>query len=131
MAEHPTIFPCLKYADAPAAIAWLERAFGFAPRLVVPGDGDTVVHSQLQSGNGMIMCASAGEPDPAKPWSGETVGVFVRVSDVDAHHARALSAGAEIVSPPTDKAYGARDYSVRDPEGRLWSFGDYDPFAEA
>jgi uncharacterized glyoxalase superfamily protein PhnB len=29
-----------------------------------------------------------------------------------------------------DMPYGSREYSVRDPEGNLWSFGTYDPYAE-
>ncbi|MGH3627877.1 MAG: VOC family protein [Sciscionella sp.] len=39
------------------------------------------------------------------------------VEDVDAHHAHAVGAGAEIVHPPTDQPYGFREYSARDPEG--------------
>lgn len=27
----------------------------------------------------------------------------------------------------TDTDYGSRDYSARDPEGSLWSFGTYRP----
>ena len=27
----------------------------------------------------------------------------------------------------TDTDYGSRDFSVRDPEGNLWSFGTYRP----
>jgi uncharacterized glyoxalase superfamily protein PhnB len=129
MSDNPTVFPCLRYRDAQAAIAWLERAFGFAPNLVVPGDGDSIAHAQVRYGNGMVMLGSGGAPDPDNPWAAVAYGVYVRVDDVDAHCDRARAAGAEIVSPPTDKDYGARDYSVRDPEGRLWSFGDYDPFA--
>lgn len=129
MSDNPTVFPCLRYRDAQAAIAWLERAFGFAPNLVVPGDGDSIAHAQVRYGNGMVMLGSGGAPDPDNPWVEVAYGVYVRVDDVDAHCDRARAAGAEIVSPPTDKDYGARDYSVRDPEGRLWSFGDYDPFA--
>jgi len=30
----PTIIPSMLYHDAPAAIAWLERAFDFKPHLV-------------------------------------------------------------------------------------------------
>lgn len=41
----------------------------------------------------------------------------VMVEDVDAHHARAVEAGADIVYPPTDQPYGFREYSARDPEG--------------
>jgi uncharacterized glyoxalase superfamily protein PhnB len=29
--------------------------------------------------------------------------------------------------PPTDLDYGSRDFSVRDPEGHVWSFGTYRP----
>ncbi|WPZ36444.1 hypothetical protein T8K17_09880 [Thalassobaculum sp. OXR-137] len=49
---------------------------------------------------------------------------------MDAHHARAKAAGADSVSGPADKEDGAPGYSVRNLEGRLWSFGNYDPFAE-
>ena len=129
MADHPNVFPCVKYRDALAAIDWLDRAFGFAPKLVVPGDAGTVAHAELRNGAGMIMCGSAGAPDPANPWSAEAFGVYVRVDDVDAHHARAAAAGAEIVRLPADTGYGAREYSARDLEGRLWSFGTYDPYA--
>lgn len=38
--------------------------------------------------------------------------------------------GADSVSGPADKEDGAPGYSVRNLEGRLWSFGNYDPFAE-
>jgi len=53
--------------------------------------------------------------------------VYVYVEDVDAHHARARAAGAEIVRPLQDTDYGSREYSVRDLEGHLWSFGTYHP----
>ena len=44
--------------------------------------------------------------------------------------ARATAAGAEVVMPCVDQDYGGRGFTVRDPEGVLWSFGSYDPFAE-
>ena len=56
-----------------------------------------------------------------------TAGVYVVVEDVDAHHARAAAAGAEIVRGPEDTSYGSREYLARDPEGHLWSFGTYQP----
>lgn len=51
--------------------------------------------------------------------------IYVVVDDPDAHHARAVAAGAEVVFPLTDQDYGSRDYAVRDPEGFIWSFGTY------
>ena len=49
------------------------------------------------------------------------------VEDPDAHCERARAAGAEIVQEPTDREYGSREYTARDPEGNLWVFGTYDP----
>jgi uncharacterized glyoxalase superfamily protein PhnB len=46
----------------------------------------------------------------------------IDVDDVEAHYARTTAAGAEVVHEPTDMPYGVREYSVRDPEGGLWSF---------
>ena len=59
-ATRANIIPALRYQQAPAAIDWLRRAFGFEKHLVVPGEGDTIAHAQLTHGNGMIMLGSAG-----------------------------------------------------------------------
>jgi uncharacterized glyoxalase superfamily protein PhnB len=49
--ERSSIVPSLRYHDAPAAIEWLCRAFGFEKRLVVPGaDEGKVVHAELVRG---------------------------------------------------------------------------------
>lgn len=51
-----------------------------------------------------------------------TASLAVLVDDVDAHHDRVAATGAAIDCAPTDMPYGMREYSVRDPEGHLWSF---------
>ena len=53
--------------------------------------------------------------------------MYVVIEDADAHYARAKAAGAEIVRELEDQDYGSRDYSARDFEGNLWSFGTYRP----
>ena len=58
-----TIIPTLRYADAPAAVEWLCRAFGFERRLVVPDDDGGIAHAQLVFGRGMIMLGSARDDD--------------------------------------------------------------------
>lgn len=50
------------------------------------------------------------------------------MSDPDGHYERARAADAEIVRELADQPYGSREYSARDPEGNLWSFGTYDPY---
>ncbi len=126
-----TIFPALRYRDAPAAIEWLGRAFGFEPRMVVDGPDATVAHAELACGGATIMLGTARPPDAdeysaAAPPPGGTA-LYLVVEDPDAHHDRARAAGAEIVRALEDTDYGSREYSVRDPEGNVWSFGTYRP----
>lgn len=132
------VIPCLRYRDAPAAIAWLCRAFGFTEHLVVAGENGTIAHAQLAFGNGMIMLGSSDDREfgrrmktPAEVGGFGTQSPYVIVADADAHYARARAAGAEIVIELRDEDYGGRGYSCRDPEGHLWNFGTYDPWAKA
>jgi len=55
------IVPCLRCADAPAAIAWLCEACGFERRLVVPDGNGGTAHAELTLGDGMIMLGSRGD----------------------------------------------------------------------
>jgi len=45
--------------------------------------------------------------------------VSIEVDDVDAVHARAVAAGADIVYPLTDEEWGLRRFFVRDPDGAI------------
>ena len=62
---------------------------------------------------------------------GATQGVYVVVDSADRLHAKATAAGAEVILPLVDHDYGGRGFSCRDPEGHIWSFGTYDPWAPA
>lgn len=119
---NPSVIPCLSYADAPAAIDWLCRAFGFEKNLVVPGEGGTIAHSQLTRPGGMIMVGS--RRDPKSSVRGHPI--YVVVPDADAMHARARAAGAE-VGEVIDHDYGGRGFGAKDCEGHDWYFGSYDP----
>ena len=130
-----TIIPTLKYENAAAAIEWLCKAFGFERHLVVQGSNETIEHAQLTYDGGMIMLGSVRDTPfdnyqkTLKAVGGiGTQSPYIVVADVDAHHARALEAGAEVVMPPSDQDHGGRFYSCRDPEGHLWNFGSYDPW---
>lgn len=132
MTQSPSICPTLRYADAKAAIKQLTEAFGFTEHAVYEDEAGAVAHAELTFGNGMVMLGSKGtgsEFDKLMEGGGPT-GVFVHVDDVDAHHSRAVEHGADVVMPPTDQDYGARDYMARDIEGNVWSFGTYAPGAE-
>ena len=130
----PSIVPCLSYRDAPAAIAWLKQAFGFTEVMVVPGPDDTIAHAQLAFDGGMVMVGSIRDDELQMrtpcDLGGITQSIYIVVEDTDAHYARAVEAGAEIVRELEDTPYGSRDYSARDPEGHLWNFGTYRPAIE-
>jgi uncharacterized glyoxalase superfamily protein PhnB len=127
----PNLFPFLRYRDAPAAIDWLVSAFGFREEMVVPNSDGTVAHAQLSFGPGVIMLSTARDDDlrMKSPLDLGAVnqGTYVHVEDVDAHCERAKRAGAELVRGPEDTDYGSREYTARDLEGHLWSFGTYNP----
>ncbi|MFI1660650.1 VOC family protein [Streptomyces sp. NPDC020472] len=131
MAGTPDICPALRYEDAKAAIKQLTEGFGFTEHAVYEGEDGRVMHAELSCGNGMVMLGSKGSGTGFDKLMGDggPTAVYVRVDDVDEHHARAVAQGVEIVLPPTDQEYGARDYTARDAEGNVWSFGTYAPGA--
>ncbi|MEO8250702.1 MAG: VOC family protein [Burkholderiales bacterium] len=138
MNTRTTVIPCLRYRDAPAAIEWLCRHFGFEKHAVYPHRDGTIAHAQLTFGNGMIMLGSVLEEEtewghhirqPDQVGDAETQSPYVVVSDADAIYRQVKTAGCAIVMEIRDEDYGGRGFSCRDLEGHLWSFGTYDPWA--
>jgi uncharacterized glyoxalase superfamily protein PhnB len=130
----PNIFPSLRYEDPDAAIAWLEEAFACEEKAVHRDAAGRVMHAELRLGAGLIMLGGRREPGflgaTAPDALASPAGIYVVIGDPDAHCARARAAGARIVRELTDESYGSREYSARDLEGNLWSFGTYDPYAD-
>jgi uncharacterized glyoxalase superfamily protein PhnB len=122
-----TIFPVLRYDDARGAIDFFER-IGFRRGDVTEGADGSIVHAELRMGTASIGLSSTTPPRPGNPWSTARGGIYVALPDaaaVDAHHARAVRAGAQIAMPLRDTEYGSREYSVWDLDGHLWAFGSY------
>src|SRR5262245_45645309 len=122
----PRLSSSIFYDDPHAAIAWLCRAFGFELRLNVAGEDGVIHHSELCFGEALVMVSGTGGKEPWKAlyrspqatgWITQANVLFV--DDVDAHHQRALAAGARIARPLetndhgeeywTDRSYGALD----------------------
>ena len=131
-----TLIPGLRYADGPAAIDFLCRAFGFQRQLVIPGEGGAIAHAQLTFGaTGMIMLGSAtnSSPHPERNATPDAIGgrvtspIYLIVPDCDPLWAQVQAAGATIVQPLRTMDYGGKSFTVADPEGYLWSVGEYDP----
>ena len=127
------IHPCLAYDDAPAAIEWLCRTFGFTKEFVVAGENNRVEHSELSLGTGVIMVGSVKDAEnwvSPKHLSGKsTQALSIYVPDPDRHYQHAVANGAKIIQEIKDEDYGARGYGAEDPEGHQWYFGNYRPGA--
>jgi uncharacterized glyoxalase superfamily protein PhnB len=119
----PTIFPEIRYRNAPAAAMWLENTVGFRRTRTVPGPDGSMMHAEFRLDRGVVMigAASPGELGNLTHFSN------LQVSEPDAHHARARAAGAAIVRQPQTAPCGARFYAARDPEGFLWWMSNYEP----
>jgi uncharacterized glyoxalase superfamily protein PhnB len=120
----PNIFPGLHYRDSGAALDWLERAFGFARTLEVPGPDGSLAHAEARLGAGRVFLESG--PRDAATWHDDRQATYVRVDDPDAHHARAVAAGASILKEPHDTPWG-RTYYVHDLDRFVWGFSTYQP----
>lgn len=115
----------LFYQDPKAALAWLEKAFGFELVMLLEDAEGNLVHSQMEFGDSYVMIGQEWSADHQSPKSvggknTQTVHVQIDV-DLDAHFARAKGAGAEILAEPETQFYGDRTYRCRDPEGHIWT----------
>jgi uncharacterized glyoxalase superfamily protein PhnB len=127
--DTPTFTSSVHYRDPKAALAWLERAFGFEITMAIDGppEAPQMCHYEMSvGGRGRIMIGAEWEPSAKSPKSvggANTQRVHVMLEgDVDAHCARAREAGASIVAEPKDEFYGDRIYRVADLEGHQWTF---------
>lgn len=130
------VYPMIAYEDTAAAIDWLVQAFGFDERgqRYVMDDG-TIGHAELEIGGDTVMLATPNREyqspkthrescDAAARWLDNPWvidGLLVLVDDLDAHHARALEAGANVIRSPEEGPDG-RLYTAEDIEGHRWMF---------
>jgi uncharacterized glyoxalase superfamily protein PhnB len=122
----PTVWPCLHCTSAPTVIDWLVSALGFVES-ARHTEGDSVVHAELlwpEGGGVMLGDRDRGADDPHTTAAGSSVN-FLVTADSDAVYERARAAGAEVVMEMHDTDYGDHGFSVRDPEGNVWSVGQY------
>ncbi|MFC4123575.1 VOC family protein [Nocardia rhizosphaerae] len=123
-AGYPRICPGISCAGAAAAIDFYTAVFGATVRMLMPGPGDTVVHSELLVGDSVLM---VGDPVPEigfldpKAVGGSPVNLMVYVADADAAFAAAIAAGATEITPMTDQFYGDRSGAFEDPWGHRWT----------
>jgi uncharacterized glyoxalase superfamily protein PhnB len=127
--DTPTFTSSVHYQDPKAALAWLERAFGFEITMAIDGppEAPDMCHYEMSvGGQGRIMIGGQWDKtvkSPKNVGGANTQVVHVMLDrDLDAHCARARAAGATIIDEPTEQFYGDRTYRVADIEGHRWTF---------
>ena len=120
--------PTVYYRDPKAALAWLERAFGFEVTMAIDGppEAPEMGHYEMSCGGGRIMIGAQWADwtrSPASVDGANTQSVSVQLPvEIDAHCERARAVGAIIAAEPNDQFYGDRTYRAFDREGHCWTF---------
>ena len=128
-----TIEPHLWTASLPASVAWYREVLGFTPSAWFP-DEEAPTWCRLRRGDVWLMVAVVPDPTgladnqqylaalgPRLAAGGGAVSMYLHVDDVDAVHAAAIAAGAEVIEDVWDAWWGGRQFTVRDPDGNWWT----------
>lgn len=125
------IWAAMPYADARAGIRFLIDVLGFEEQIVVPDDDDpsVIIHSQLRWPEGGVLQAATANR-PGNVYSQRPIGsesLYVVTADPDAVWQRCRAAGVEVIAAPSEPDYapGTMNFSIRDPEGNIFTFGSY------
>jgi PhnB protein len=110
------ITPYIIVRPAAQFIEFLKSSFDGIERLRMPAPDGTIMHAEMEIGNGAIEVSDGNEQYPTAP-----AAIHVYVDDPDATYARTLQAGATSFYAPTDDhPSGDRWGAVRDPFGNHW-----------
>jgi catechol 2,3-dioxygenase-like lactoylglutathione lyase family enzyme len=104
--------PVLAVADLDRSAAWYVDVLGCARSDPDPGNW-----AFLRSGNVTFHLGRCPDALPASDIGDHNYVAYLTTDDVDAVHARARAAGADVRKPPTDEPWGRRELALRTPDG--------------
>ncbi len=123
---YTTLTPFLVCSPAAEAIRFYTEVFGATVASRMDGAGGTVVHAELDFGNGRLQLGDPsdeyGLAAPSRE-AGDRVSssTCIYVADVDAVFAEAVARGATVREEPATFVTGDRFASVYDPFGHRWA----------
>jgi PhnB protein len=109
------ITPYLVLRGAAEFIEFLKTAFDGKERLRVPTPEGSIMHAEVEVGNGAIEVGDSNHRFPAAPTD-----IHIYVDDADATYGRALQAGATSIYAVGDMPWGDRQGAVKDQFGNHW-----------
>jgi PhnB protein len=118
------LIPMLVCTDAAAEIEFCKKAFDARELSRRTGQDGEVVHATLQLGEAMLMvhgvyphlASQAPNHDGSSP-----VVIYLYIGDVDTVISRAVEAGATVLLPAADQAWGNRVGRIIDSAGHVWN----------
>jgi uncharacterized glyoxalase superfamily protein PhnB len=118
------ITPRLCVNDGVAALAWYAEVLGAVELVRYTADDGRIGHAEMSIGGATLMLNDEypdfGVVSPTT-LGGTSFSMHVVVPDVDAVHAWVVESGTVVERPPSDEAYGARSFTMRDPFGHRWT----------
>jgi len=126
--QYGAVSAVLAVSDVKAAVAFYQKAFGFAKRGVMNGPDGKPIHAELTLRGTTLML---GPENPARGMrSAKTVGaspasLYLYVENVDKTVAKAVGLGATTQGPVMDMFWGDRCGMVVDPDGYGWMVGTH------
>ena len=113
----------LNVADIKSAVAFYQKALGFAKRDIMTGPDRKPIHAELTL-RGTTLMLSPENPQrgarSAKAMGGSPVTLYLLTENVDKVVASALKLGATSIMPVMDMFWGDRVGTITDPEGNQW-----------
>ena len=112
---YTTVAPWIVTDDTGALLDFITTAFGGSELSRVATEDGGIGHAEIRVGDTVLLAFDRRPEWPVLP---SLLRVFV--PDADAAVARAVGAGARIVTDLADSAWGDRGARVRDPFGNIW-----------
>lgn len=110
--------PVLAVHDLAGEASWYADVLGSTNREVDPGNWVFCSVGEVE-----IMLGRCPEAQSARDIGDHSYVAYLRVEGVDAFHARAVAAGAQIRKPPTDEPWGMREMALETPGGHRFMLG--------
>ncbi|MBK3577560.1 VOC family protein [Streptomyces sp. MBT65] len=112
---YTTVAPWVVTDDTGAFLDFVAAAFGGEELGRVVTEGGAIGHGEIRVGDTVVLAFDRSPDWPVLP---SLLRVFV--PDADEAFTRAVDAGARVVTPLANHAFGQRGGRVKDPFGNIW-----------
>jgi PhnB protein len=114
-AGYTTVAPWIVTDNTGQLLDFVTTVFGGQELGRVPLEDGSIGHAEIRIGDTVLLAYDRRDGWPQLPSL-----LRAWVSGPDAAMARAVEAGARVVTEPSDSAFGQRGGRVRDPFGNIW-----------